>query len=159
MIDTHKYIQLSIVHEQDLQHALNQCSEVSVPLPQSLVFSLEQLSVKIMTDDDTEKTKTINALCQIVAYWPDSSFKWVKLTYQYFNQPQLYLNIVKDHGGNSGVTIHKSIDGIDVSGVSNEINNYSYKGGNNTLSLSLADNRLEMLDQKGEAILSLTSDD
>jgi hypothetical protein len=56
MIDTHKYIQLSIVHEQDLQHALNQCSEVSVPLPQSLVFSLEQLSVKIMTDDDTEQS-------------------------------------------------------------------------------------------------------
>jgi hypothetical protein len=159
VIDKQQHIQLSINHEQCLQHVLSQCSEVSVPLPQSLVFSLEQLSVKSVTYDDTEKTKTINALCQVIAYWPDNSFKWVKLTYQYFNQPQLYLNIVKDHGGSSGVTIHKSIDGIDVSGVSNEINNYSYKGGNNTLSLSLTDNRLEILDQKGEAILSLTADD
>jgi hypothetical protein len=159
MIDTHKYIQLSIDHEQDLLHALNQCSEVSVPLPQSLVFSLEQLSVKTMTDDDTEKTKTINALCQIVAYWPDNSFKWVKLTYQYCNQPELYLNIIKEFGGNYGVTGYKSIDGIDVSDVSDGINNYSYKSGGNTLSLSLANNRLEILDQKGECILSLTADD
>ena len=160
MIDKQQHIKLSIVHEQGLQHGQKQCCEVSVPLPQSMVFSLEQLSVTTAigsNDDDNnnnnEKTKTVDALCQIIAYWPDNSLKWIKLTYQYCNQPRLYLNIVEHQADTSGVKPQKFL------GNAVPIDNYSYKGGANTLTLSLANNRLEMLNDEGDAILALHADD
>ena len=91
MIDTTP-IKLSIVHEPSLHNSQKHCCEVSVPLPQSMVFKLEQLSVSTDTNDKGEEPHEIDALCQIVAYWPDNSLKWIKLTYQYVKQPQLYLN-------------------------------------------------------------------
>ena len=152
MIDTQS-VKLSIVHEPNLQTDQNQCCDISVPLPQSMVFKLEQLSVTTTTDDKAEKTKEIDALCQVVAYWPDNSIKWVKLTYQYFNQAPLYLNIDKNQADTSGVPPQQFI----VNAV--PIDNYSYKGGANTLTLSLANNRLAMLDDRGDAILSLNAGD
>jgi hypothetical protein len=167
MIDTQQFIRLSIVHEQGLQLGQNQCCEVSVPFTQSLVFSLEQLSViKTLSKNDdydnAEQTKTIDALCQIVAYWPDKSLKWVKLTYQYCNQTRLYLNITKVQAVTSGTPSKRLIDGThlsDVFDINDVINNYSYKGGANTLTLSLTNNHLEILDDNNEAILSLSADD
>jgi hypothetical protein len=168
MIDTQKPIKpinpikISIEHQQSVQHGHKQCCEVSVPLPQSMVFSLEQLSVTSAIgsnddesdgDKDDEKTKTVDALCQIIAYWPDNSIKWVKLTYQYCNQPQLYLNIEKHQADTSGVQPQKFL------GNAVPIDNYSYKGGANTLTLNLANNRLEMLNAEGDAILALHADD
>jgi hypothetical protein len=150
MIDTQQHIKLLIVHEQGLQDGQKQCCDVSVPLPQSMVFSLEQLSVTTTADDESE---TIDALCHVIAYWPDNSLKWVKLTYQYFNQSQLYLNIETHQAATSDVQPPKFTDNIVP------IDNYSYKGGANTLTLSLANNQLAMLDDKGDAILSLSADD
>lgn len=159
MIDTHQHIKLSIDYDKGLQHAVNQFSEVSVPLPQSLVFSLEQLSVKSLMGDTPKKTQSIDVICQIVAYWPDKSFKWVKLTYQYFNQLQLYLDILKNHAINAAVSPKKLIIGTQISDISEVVNDYSYIGGESTLTLCLANNRLEMLDNEDEVIFSLSADD
>lgn len=152
MIDTQS-IKLSIVHEPSLHNSQKHCCEVSVPLPQSMVFKLEQLSVSTDTNDKGDELHEIDALCQIVAYWPDNSFKWIKLTYQYVKQPQLYLNIQKHQAGSSNVLHPKFINKAD------SIDNYSYKGGANTLTMSLANNQLEMLDDKGQSLLSLGADD
>ena len=158
MIDAkQQQIKLAIVQDQHLQQDQLQCCEVSVPLPQSLVISLKQLSVKTVTDDDTKKTMTIDALCQITTYWPDNSFKCIKLTYQYCNQP--YLNIIKNQADMSDLSTQKLSNGSVPRDISDVINNISYKGGTNTLTLSLANNRVEMQDNKGQAILSLTADD
>ena len=62
MIDTQHHIKLSIIHEQSLQHGQKQCCEVSVPLPQSLVFSIEQLSVETTADDNESKTSSAGSL-------------------------------------------------------------------------------------------------
>ncbi|MFT4808831.1 MAG: hypothetical protein ACI9LX_002168 [Paraglaciecola sp.] len=131
MIDKQHPMQLSITHEQCLQSAQQQCCEMSVPLPQSLVFSTEQLSLVVSKDDD-DTTETIDAMCQIIDDWPDNSIKWLKLTYQYCHQPRLYLNIT---------------------------DNYSCKDGANALNLSVANNRLEILDENNQAILSLDAND
>ncbi len=159
MIDETQHIKLSIDHEYGLHNGQKQCCEVSVPLPKSLVFNLEQLSVKTATNNGAEKTKIIDALCHIIAYWPDNSLKWVRLTYQYDEQPQLYLNIVKEKADTASSSTKKLIDDADVSDVSDVINQYIYKGGLNTLILGLADNRLEILDNKAESILSFTAND
>ena len=157
MIDAkQQQIKLAIVQEQHLQHSQSQCCEVSVHLPQSLVISLEQLSVKTVTDDDAKKTMTIDALCQITAYWPDKSFKCIKLTYQYCDQP--YLNIIKHQTDTSDVSAQELINGTDPRDIS-DVNNYTYNSGTYTLTLNLANNRLEIQDNKGQAILSLTADD
>jgi hypothetical protein len=153
VIETQKPIKLLIAHQQSDQEGHKQCCEVSVPLPQSMVFSPKQLSVITATNDNAEKPKKIDAICHIIAYWPDNSLKWIKLTYQYCNQPCLYLNIIKHQTDTSGVPPQKLIGNADP------IDNYSYKGGANTLTLSLADNRLEMLDDEGDTVLSLHADD
>jgi hypothetical protein len=166
MIDTQTPIKLSIVNEQIMQHGYKQCCEVSVPLPQSLVFSLEQLSVTAAIDsngsqneDDNNKTTTVDALCHIIAYWPDNSLKWIKLTYQYCNQPLLYLHITKHQRDRCGVLPKKLIHDTNIKGVSDVIDHYSFKGGTNTLTLSLANNKLGILDEEGNANLSLNADD
>ena len=169
MIDTQNPIKISIEHQQSVQHGHKQCWDVSVPLPQSMVFSLEQLSVTTAIDsndddnddnnNDDEKTKTIAALCQIIAYWPDNSIKWLKLTYQYCHQPRLYLNITKLQTNTSDAATNTLIDGTDISDVIDVTDSYSYKGGANTLTLSLANNRLEILDDNNQAILSLDAND
>ena len=157
MLDTHP-IKLSIVHQTKLKNGQTQCCEVSVPLPQSVVFSLEQLSLKTTTDiDDAEKI--IDALCLIVAYWPDNSLKWVKLTYQYCNQPQIYLNILKGPTYTPSVATPTLIEGTDSSDISDVNNNYSYKGGSKALILSLTKNRLQWLDDKNTVLLSLSNHD
>jgi hypothetical protein len=156
VIETQKSInpiKISIEHQQSVQDGYKQCCEVSVPLPQSMVFSPKQLSVITATDDKAEKPKKIDAICHIVSYWPDNSLKWIKLTYQYCKQPQLYLNIEKRQADTSGVLPQKLIGNADP------IDNYSYNGGANTLTLSLANNQLEMLNAEGDAILSLHADD
>jgi hypothetical protein len=158
MIDLQHPIQLSITHEQRFQSAQQQCCEVSVPLPQSLVFSVKQLSLVVSKDDDGT-TKTNDAICQIIDYWPDNSIKWLKLTYQYCNQPRLYLNITKAQTDTSDAATNMLIDVTDISDVINVTDNYSYKGGANTLTLSVANNRLEVLDDNNQAILSLDAND
>ncbi|MBL4630690.1 MAG: hypothetical protein JKY14_05855, partial [Paraglaciecola sp.] len=157
MIDTDS-IKLSIVHDTSLHSTQTQCCEVSVPLPQALVFSLEQLSVKAATDEGSSET-TIDALCLVLAHWPDNSLKWVKLTYQYCNQPLMYLNILKNQPPSSAIASQKVIEDTDASNISDDINHYSYKGGDKTLSLSLAKNQLELLDDTGEVLLSISNDD
>jgi hypothetical protein len=166
MINTTAYINLPIVHEQSLQRGQKQCCETSLPLPQSLVFNLEQLSVKTVADHNDGNishndgvAKSIDALCQIVAYWPDKSLKWVKLTYQYYYQLQLCLHIVRAHASASDITPNKLLNTNKNSDVYDVIDNYSFKGGVNILTLSLANNRLEIVDNEGEAILSLSADD
>jgi hypothetical protein len=126
MIDLQHPIQLSITHEQRFQSAQQQCCEVSVPLPQSLVFSLKQLSLVVSKDDD-DTTKTNDAICQIIDYWPDNSIKWLKLTYHYCNQPRLYLNINKFQTDTSDVATNTLIDATDISDVINVTDNYSHK--------------------------------
>ena len=158
MIDIQHPIQLSIAHEQRFQSAQQQCCEMSVPLPQSLVFSPEQLSLVVSKDDD-DTTKTIDAICHIIDYWPDNSIKWIKLTYQYCHQPRLYLNINEVQTDTSDAATNTLIDATDISDVINVTDNYSYKGGANTLTLSVANNRLEILDDNNQAILSLDAND
>ncbi|MFT5814593.1 MAG: hypothetical protein ACI9VT_002354 [Psychroserpens sp.] len=160
MIDTQQQIKLSIVHDQSLQHAQKKCCEVSVPLPQSLVLSLEQLSVNTVTVvDGAEKTKAIDSLCQIIAYWPDNSLKWIKLTYQYCNQSILYLNIIKTPADIPYLSTQKLIYDTAFSNDSEIISDIYYNGGVNALTLSLANNQFEILDDGGKAILSLSADD
>jgi len=179
MIETQKPIhpiKISIDHHQSVQHGYKQCCDVSVPLPQSWVFSLEQLSVTTAIDshdsendvhddnddNDDQKTKTVDALCYIIAYWPDNSFKWITLTYQYCNQPRLYLNIIKHQTDTCDVSPQTLIHGTDVSNVSNVsevMDHYAYQGGANTFTLSLVNNRLAMLNAQSDAIFSLDADD
>jgi hypothetical protein len=158
MIDIQHPIQLSIAHERRFQDAQQQCYEMSVPLPQSLVFSPEQLSLVVSKDDD-DTTKTIDAICQIIDYWPDNSIKWIKLTYQYCNQPRLYLNINEVQTNTSDAATNTLIDATDISDVINVTDNYLYKSGANTLTLSVANNRLEILDDNNQVILSLDAND
>ena len=54
MIDTPNPIKISIEHQQSVQHGHKQCCDVSVPLPQSMVFSLEQLSVTKAIDSNDD---------------------------------------------------------------------------------------------------------
>jgi hypothetical protein len=159
MIETPQHIQLSIVNEQSLQHGQKQCCEVSVPLPESLVCNLEQLSVRTIDNSAPEKSQTIDAICQIIAYWPDNSIKWVKLTIQYFDQPSLYLNIIKVQTDTSDLPTQALIDRTNTSDFIDDTNHYSYEGGANTLNINLSNNQLVMLDNKGEAIFCLTADD
>jgi hypothetical protein len=130
------------------------------------VFSLEQLSVRTVADHIDANishsdgiARTIDTLCQIVAYWPDKSLKWVKLTYQYYYQLQLCLHIAKAHASASDITPKKLLNTTKSSDVSDVIDSYSFRGGVNILTMSLANNRLEILDNEGEAILSLSADD
>jgi Holliday junction resolvase RusA-like endonuclease len=158
MTETQNPIKISIEHQHSVQHGHKQWCDVSVPLPQSLAFSLEQLSL-VVSKDDSDTTKTIDALCQIIAYWPDNSIKWLKLTYQYCHQPRLYLNITKLQTNTSDAATHTSIEATDIRDVIDVTDSYSYKGGANTLALSVANNRLEILDDNNQAILSLDAND
>jgi hypothetical protein len=146
-------IKLPINHDPDLQNGQNQCCEVSVPLPKSMVFKLEQLSVLTDLNDKTENPKKVDAICQIVAYWPDNSFKWIKLTYQNINQPHLYLNIEKLQVETTKVPPQNTLDNID------SIENFTFKGGANTLTMSLANNQLGIVDDSGDTVLSVCADD
>ncbi|WP_339722135.1 hypothetical protein [uncultured Paraglaciecola sp.] len=152
MIDS-PTIKLLVEHEPNLHNDQKKCCEVSVPLPKSKVFALEQLSITSATDNQSDKPREIDALCQVVAYWPDHSFKWVKLIYQYISQTQLYLNIGTSNAATTSTLPNKLIEKAEV------IDNYSLKGGSEALTLSLENNQLTMLDDKGDAILSLNADD
>lgn len=158
MIDTTS-IKLPIVQGQDLPTNRTQCCEVSIPFPQSLVFNQNQLSVETTNEANTEKGEALNALCKIIAYWPDRSFKWVKLIYQYSNQASLFLKI--DRALPETAKLLKESSSVDIAGKNAPVDSYdlSYKYAANTIVLSLADNLMQVLNASDEVILSLHAND
>lgn len=152
MIDSPS-IKLPIEFESNVDSNQKLVSEVSVPLPKSMVFALEQLSVTTVPTHQSDIPNEIDALCQVVSYWPDNSIKWAKLTIERVNQTQMYLNInsaQKETPDNSNKQFLAN---------ANDIDNYSYKSGSNTLTLDLANHQLAILDDNNNTILSLDSDD
>lgn len=152
MIDIQQLpIKLAITHQQDLTKVQQQCCEVSVPLPQAMVLSLEQLCLTAHRDDKNQPPTIIDAICHVIALWPDNSIKWVKLTYLYQRQSQVYLNINAQQGTTDVPPAFLSSAEI--------IDNYAHKGGDNTLALELSNNLLTLVNAKEETIFSLFADD
>lgn len=150
MINSQQHTKLLIDHQQTLSNSHQQVCEVSIPLPQSLVFSQEQLSLTAESDSSNSSI-TMDALCQIVAVWPDNSLKWVKLTYQTAVQSSVYLNITQHQEAAFSKEPQRHYNVIDTT------DSYSYTCGNKTLNLNLGSNLLELVDNQHNPILSLSA--
>lgn len=152
MIDSPS-IKLPIEFESNVDSNQKLVSEVSVPLPKSMVFTLEQLSVTTTPNDLSDIPNEIDALCQVISYWPDNSIKWAKLTIEPVNQTQTFLNI---NNAKQGIPDNSNTQFLENT---NDIDNYSFKSGSNTLTLNLTKQQLTILDDNDNIILSLDSDD
>ncbi|MEP1446599.1 MAG: hypothetical protein ABJK37_10865 [Paraglaciecola sp.] len=152
MIDSPS-IKLPIEFESSLDANHKLVSEVSVPLPKSMVVSVKQLSVTADTNDVPVIPNEIDALCQVVAYWPDNSIKWVKLTIERVKQTPVYLNINNTQTGTPESSNTQFVENT------NATDNYSFKSDDKTLILHLAKHQLTMLDVNDNAMLNLNAGD
>ncbi|MFT2090410.1 hypothetical protein [Paraglaciecola sp. 2405UD69-4] len=147
-------IQLPITHNEDTHSEKERYCEVSIPLPESLVFNIEQLSLNLNSQNDNDsEVDTIDGICQIISYWPDGSIKWLKITYLAHYKANIYLGISKEQSDNNYTSNNEPEACIVIT------DDYQYKADAKTLSINLIENHIDLLNHNEESILSFTAKD